>query len=116
LFRAKRGLIIRAVGNSHLSAHVVGYGVIRVRYACVLFGGACSGLAGGYLTLVYTPQWIENMTGGRGWFALAGPIRRPRSDNRSCPTDERNHRIVRARSGVRGMEAPQWQAMRQEGA
>jgi simple sugar transport system permease protein len=71
LFRTKQGLIIRAVGNNHHSAHVLGYGVVRVRYACVLFGGACSGLAGGYLTLVYTPQWIENMTGGRGWIALA---------------------------------------------
>jgi general nucleoside transport system permease protein len=71
LFRTKPGLIIRAVGNNHDSAHALGYGVIRVRYACVLFGGACSGLAGGYLTLVYTPQWIENMTGARGWIALA---------------------------------------------
>ena len=45
--------------------------VLKVRYACVLFGGACSGIAGGYLSLVYTPQWIENMTSGRGWIALA---------------------------------------------
>ena len=45
--------------------------VIAVRYLCVLFGGACAGLAGGYLSLVYTPQWIENMTAGRGWIALA---------------------------------------------
>jgi simple sugar transport system permease protein len=71
LFRTKHGLIIRAIGNNHHSAHALGYSVIPVRYACVLFGGACSGLAGGYLTLVYTPQWIENMTGGRGWIALA---------------------------------------------
>lgn len=71
LFRTRGGLVVRAVGDSHASAHALGYGVIKVRYACVLFGGACSGLAGGYLSLVYTPQWIENMTSGRGWIALA---------------------------------------------
>lgn len=71
LFRTRAGLIVRAVGNSHASAHALGYNVIRVRYLCVLFGGACAGLAGGYLSLVYTPQWIENMTSGRGWIALA---------------------------------------------
>ena len=71
LFRTKAGLIVRAVGNSHASAHALGYHVIRVRYLCVLFGGACAGLAGGYLSLVYTPQWVENMTSGRGWIALA---------------------------------------------
>lgn len=71
LFRTKAGLVIRAVGNSHASAHALGYNVIAVRYLCVLFGGACAGLAGGYLSLVYTPQWVENMTAGRGWIALA---------------------------------------------
>ncbi|MGE0237588.1 MAG: ABC transporter permease [Parvibaculaceae bacterium] len=71
LFRTKAGLVIRAVGDSHSSAHALGYRVIWVRYLCVLFGGACAGLAGGYLSLVYTPQWIENMTAGRGWIALA---------------------------------------------
>jgi len=71
LFRTKTGLIIRAVGNSHAAAHALGYRVIMVRYLCVMFGGACAGLAGGYLSLVYTPQWVENMTAGRGWIALA---------------------------------------------
>ena len=65
------GLIIRAVGQSHSSAHALGYRVIAVRYACIAFGGATSGLAGAYLSLVYTPQGIENMTAGRGWIALA---------------------------------------------
>ena len=46
-------------------------GSLRVRYLCVMFGGGCAGLAGGYLSLAYTPQWIENMTAGRGWIALA---------------------------------------------
>jgi simple sugar transport system permease protein len=71
LFRTKAGLVIRAVGNGHASAHALGYSVIIVRYGCVLFGGACAGLAGGYLSLAYTPQWVENMTAGRGWIALA---------------------------------------------
>lgn len=71
LFRTKAGLVVRAVGNSHSSAHALGYNVIGVRYICVMFGGACAGLAGGYLSLVYTTQWIENMSSGRGWIALA---------------------------------------------
>jgi simple sugar transport system permease protein len=71
LFRTRGGLIVRAVGNSHSSAHALGYNVIAVRYLSVMFGGACAGLAGGYLSLAYTPQWIENMTAGRGWIALA---------------------------------------------
>ena len=71
LFRTKAGLVIRAVGDSHVSAHSLGYNVIAVRYLCVMFGGGCAGLAGGYLSLAYTPQWVENMTAGRGWIALA---------------------------------------------
>ncbi len=71
LFRTRAGLILRAVGDSHDSAHALGYSVIRVRFMAVLFGGACAGLAGGYLSLVYTPQWTQNMTAGRGWIALA---------------------------------------------
>lgn len=71
LFKTKWGLVVRAVGNSHGAAHALGYNVVLVRYACVLFGGACAGLAGAYLSLVYTPQWVENMTAGKGWIALA---------------------------------------------
>ena len=71
LFRTRLGLIIIAVGGNHHSAHALGYNVIRVRYACIAFGGACSGLAGTYLSLAYTSQWIENMSAGRGWIALA---------------------------------------------
>jgi len=71
LFRTRLGLIITAVGGNHHSAHALGYNVIRVRYGGIAFGGACSGLAGAYLSLVYTPQWIENMSSGRGWTALA---------------------------------------------
>ena len=71
LFRTRGGLILRAVGDSHTSAHALGYHVIQVRFLAVLFGGACAGLAGGYLSLVYTPQWAQAMTAGRGWIALA---------------------------------------------
>jgi simple sugar transport system permease protein len=71
VFRTRGGLVLRAVGDNHVSAHDLGYKVIRVRFLAVLFGGACSGLAGGYLSLVYTPQWTPNMTAGRGWIALA---------------------------------------------
>ena len=71
LSRTRAGLVIRATGGNHHSAHALGYDVALVRYACIAFGGACAGLAGAYLSLAYTPQWIENMTGGRGWIALA---------------------------------------------
>ncbi len=71
LFRTRSGLIVRSVGDNHTSAHALGYNVIRVRFLAVLFGGACAGLAGGYLSIVSTPQWTPNMTAGRGWIALA---------------------------------------------
>ena len=71
LFRTRAGLTLRSVGDNHGSAHALGIDVIRIRYLSVMFGGACAGAAGGYLSLLYTPQWIENMTAGRGWIALA---------------------------------------------
>jgi len=71
LFKSRAGLTLRSVGDNHGSAHALGIKVIRIRYLAVMFGGACAGAAGGYLSLLYTPQWIENMTAGRGWIALA---------------------------------------------
>lgn len=71
LFRTRAGLTLRAIGDSHGSAHALGVHVVRTRYLAVLFGGACAGLAGAQLSLVYVPQWVENMTAGRGWIALA---------------------------------------------
>ncbi len=71
LFKSRRGLKLRAIGDNHGSAHALGINVIRTRYLAVLFGGACAGLAGAQLSLVYTPQWVENMSAGRGWIALA---------------------------------------------
>jgi simple sugar transport system permease protein len=71
LFKSRTGLKMRAIGDNHASAHALGINVIRTRYLAVLFGGACAGLAGAQLSLVYTPQWVENMAAGRGWIALA---------------------------------------------
>ncbi len=71
LFKSRAGLKVRAIGDNHGSAHALGIHVIRTRYLAVLFGGACAGLAGAQLSLVYTPQWVENMSAGRGWIALA---------------------------------------------
>lgn len=71
LYRTKAGLALRAIGESPDSAHAIGYEVIRIRYMAVVFGGAMAGLGGAYLSLVYTPLWVENMTAGRGWIALA---------------------------------------------
>ncbi|MBT4083680.1 MAG: ABC transporter permease [Alphaproteobacteria bacterium] len=65
------GMVLRAVGESHESAHAIGYNVIGIRYLATMFGGAMSGLGGAYLSLSYTPMWAENMTSGRGWIALA---------------------------------------------
>jgi general nucleoside transport system permease protein len=71
LYRTRGGLVLRAVGESPSSAHSLGYDVRRIRLLALLFGGACCGLAGAYLSLVYTPLWVEGMTAGRGWIALA---------------------------------------------
>ena len=71
LYRTRAGLILRAAGDNHLSAHALGYPVLRIRMFAVMFGGACAGLAGAYLPLAYTPFFIPGMTAGRGWIALA---------------------------------------------
>ena len=71
LSRSRAGLVLRAIGDSPDAAHALGHPVIRVRYAAVLFGGACAGVGGAYLSLAYTPMWVENMSAGRGWIALA---------------------------------------------
>ena len=71
LYRTRAGLVVRAVGESPQSAHAIGYPVVRIRYLAVLFGGARAGTAGAYLAVAYTPLWVEGMTAGRGWIALA---------------------------------------------
>ena len=71
-FRSTRlGLTIRAVGENPEAANAIGIPVMKVRYGAILFGGAMAGLAGAYLSLVYTPMWSEGMSAGRGWIALA---------------------------------------------
>ncbi|OWU84589.1 ABC transporter permease [Oceanicola sp. 22II-s10i] len=67
----RAGLILRAVGESHDAAHALGYKVKRVRVMAIMFGGACAGLGGAYISLVRVPQWTEGMTAGAGWIALA---------------------------------------------
>lgn len=71
LLRSRAGLVLRATGESPESAHALGYNVRQIRLGAVIFGGACCGLAGAYLALVYTPMWQEGMTAGKGWIALA---------------------------------------------
>ncbi len=71
LARTRLGLTLRAVGESPESAHAIGFPVRGIRVGAVAFGGACCGLAGAYLSLIYTPLWVEGMVAGRGWIALA---------------------------------------------
>ncbi len=71
LYRTHAGLVLRSVGDSHDAAHAIGYPVNAIRLGATLFGGAMAGLAGGYMSLAYSPLWAENMTAGRGWIALA---------------------------------------------
>lgn len=68
---SRPGLILKAVGENPHSANAIGLPVFKVRYLAILFGGAMAGLAGSYLSLAYTPLWMENMSAGRGWIALA---------------------------------------------
>ena len=69
--RPRADLVLTAIGDSHDSAHSLGYSVKMVRLFAIIFGGSCAGLGGAYLSLVQTPMWVENMTAGRGWIALA---------------------------------------------
>ncbi|MDW6024895.1 ABC transporter permease [Mesorhizobium sp. BAC0120] len=71
LYRTKGGLILRTIGESPETSHAIGYPVVRIRYLAVLFGGLMAGLAGAYLSVAYTPLWVENMTAGKGWISLA---------------------------------------------
>lgn len=71
LYRSRRGLVLRSIGESPESAHALGYPVRRIRLLAVVVGGALCGLGGAYLSVVYTPLWVEGMVAGRGWIALA---------------------------------------------
>ncbi len=71
LGHTRAGLVVRAVGESHDAAHALGYKVVRVRFLAILFGGACAGLGGAFLSVMRVQNWIEGMTAGAGWIALA---------------------------------------------
>jgi simple sugar transport system permease protein len=71
LYRSRAGLVLRAVGESPESAHALGYPVRRIRLAALVVGGALCGIAGVYVSVVYTHLWVEGMTAGKGWIALA---------------------------------------------
>jgi general nucleoside transport system permease protein len=71
LYRSRAGLVLRAVGEAPESAHAIGVPVRVIRLAAVLTGGALCGLAGAFLSVVYSPLWVEGLVSGRGWIALA---------------------------------------------
>ncbi len=71
LNRTRAGLVLRACGENHDAAHSLGYNVPLIRFGAIMFGGACAGLGGAYVSLVRVPQWTEGMTAGVGWIALA---------------------------------------------
>jgi len=71
LYRSRLGLVLRAVGEAPVAAHSVGYNVVRIRYLAVIFGGAMAGIGGAFLSVFYTPLWVEGMVAGRGWISLA---------------------------------------------
>lgn len=71
LYRSRAGLVLRAIGESPESAHALGYPVRRIRLAAVVAGGALCGLSGAYISVIYTPLWVEGMVAGKGWIALA---------------------------------------------
>ena len=71
LSKTRLGLLLKAVGESPEAAHAIGYPVIAIRIGAVAFGGAMAGIAGAYLSTVYTPLWVQNMSAGRGWIAVA---------------------------------------------
>ncbi|MEM7564223.1 MAG: ABC transporter permease [Pseudomonadota bacterium] len=71
LYRSRSGLVLRSIGESPSSAHSIGYPVIRIRYLATVFGGAMAGIGGAFLSVFYTPLWVEGMVSGRGWIAIA---------------------------------------------
>ena len=71
LNKTRSGLALRAIGENHNSARVLGLSILKMRFGAILFGGACSGIAGVYLSLIYTRFWSTGMTSGKGWIAIA---------------------------------------------
>jgi general nucleoside transport system permease protein len=71
LRETRPGLVLRALGERPEAVDVFGMPVAQLRYIYVVVGGALSGVGGAALSLSFTPSWVENMTAGRGWIAIA---------------------------------------------
>jgi ABC-type uncharacterized transport system permease subunit len=71
LYKTRPGLHLRSIGESPQAADAMGVNVVTLRYAYTVLGGVLAGLGGAHLSLAYTPGWTENLTGGRGWIAIA---------------------------------------------
>ncbi len=71
LYRTNWGIMLRSVGENPAAADAMGVNVFRVRYLAVTFGGLMAGLAGAFLSVAYSPAWIEGMTAGAGWIVIA---------------------------------------------
>jgi len=71
MYKTHLGLAIRSVGENPKTADSLGVNVTKIRYGCVIFGGAMAGIGGAYLSLASVPMWVEQMSGGRGWITLA---------------------------------------------
>jgi simple sugar transport system permease protein len=71
LFKTRIGLNIRTVGENPAAADSAGVNVFRYRYLCIILGGALAGLGGAFLSVAWTPGWVEGMVAGRGWIVIA---------------------------------------------
>jgi simple sugar transport system permease protein len=71
LYRTTAGLNLRTVGENPYAADNAGINVNLYRFLTVLTGSFIVGIGGAYLSLAYTPLWIENMSAGRGWISVA---------------------------------------------
>jgi len=70
-YKTKAGLLLRAVGENPSAVDALGHNIFFIRYVAVIVGGMLAGAGGAYLSLAYSPSWIENMSAGRGWIAVA---------------------------------------------
>lgn len=71
MYHTRPGLNLRALGENPAAMDALGLNVFYLRYIYVVAGGALGGIGGAYLSLAYAPSWLENMTAGRGWIAVA---------------------------------------------
>ncbi|KUO77271.1 MAG: ABC transporter permease [Desulfosporosinus sp. BRH_c37] len=71
LYKTKAGLLLRAAGENPSAVDALGHNIFFVRYTAVIVGGMLAGAGGAYLSLAYSTSWVENMSAGRGWIAVA---------------------------------------------